>query len=76
MVKDELQIAREELKATRGELWVVRVKHQADKEELQKAFSTLKTYLSSPPPPYSGKPLYGGTPYALLSRFRFRLVPP
>ena len=41
----------------------------------EKAFSVLKTYLSSPPPPppppNSGKPLRGGTPYALLSRFRF-----
>ena len=42
------------------------------------AFTTLKTYLSSPlpppPPPFphnSGKPLRGRTPYTLLSRFRF-----
>ena len=34
----------------------------------EEASSSLKTYLSSP---YSGKPLRGGTPYALLSRFRF-----
>ena len=34
MVKDELQITREELKAARGELLVVRVEQQADKEEL------------------------------------------
>ena len=34
----------------------------------EEAFATLKTYLSSP---YSGKPLQGGTPYALLSSFRF-----
>ena len=57
MVKDELQIAREELKAARGELWVVRVKQQADKEELQKAFSAQKTYLSSPPPPPPPPPI-------------------
>ena len=35
MVKDELQIAWEELKTTRGELRVVKVGQQADKEELQ-----------------------------------------
>ena len=34
MVKDELQIAREGVKAARGELRVVRVEQQADKEEL------------------------------------------
>ena len=37
----------------------------------EEAFSALKTYLSSLPPHYSGKPLRGGTPYALLSCFRF-----
>ena len=40
----------------------------------EEAFSALKTYLSSPPPPpplCPGKPIRGGTPYALLSRFRF-----
>ena len=34
MVKDELQIAKEELKAARGELRIVKVGQQADKEEL------------------------------------------
>ena len=33
----------------------------------EKAFSALKTYLSSP---YPGSPLRGRTPYALLSHFR------
>ena len=42
MVKDELQIAREELKATRGELRVVRVKQQTNKEELQVARDDLR----------------------------------
>ena len=39
----------------------------------EEAFSALKTYLSSSPPlsPESGKPLQGGTPYALLSHFRY-----
>ena len=35
MVKDELQIAREELKTTMDELRVVKAGQQADKEELQ-----------------------------------------
>ena len=38
----------------------------------EEEFSALKTYLSTPPPPpYSSKPLRGGTPYALLICFRF-----
>ena len=41
MVRDELQIAREKLKAARGELWVVKVEQQADKEELQVARDEL-----------------------------------
>ena len=34
MVKDELQIAKEELKMTRGELRIIKAGKQADKEEL------------------------------------------
>ena len=42
MVKDKLQITREELKAARGEIRVVRVQQQADKEELQVARDELR----------------------------------
>ena len=42
MVRDELQIAKEELKAARGKLRVVRVEQQADKEELQVAKDKLR----------------------------------
>ena len=36
MVKDEMQITKEELKTARGELRVVKVGQQADKEELRR----------------------------------------
>ena len=42
MVKDDLQISMKELKAARGELRVVRVEQQADKEELQVAGDELR----------------------------------
>ena len=42
MVRDELQIAREELKAVMGELQVVKVEQQANKEELQVARDELR----------------------------------
>ena len=35
MVKDELQISREELETARGELRIVKAGQQVDKEELQ-----------------------------------------
>ena len=42
MVKDELPIAREKLKAARGELRVVKVEQQEDKEELQVARDEMR----------------------------------
>ena len=42
IVKDELQIAREKLKTTRGELRVIKAGQQADKEELQAVMDELR----------------------------------